>query len=256
MNILDIVILVVILALAIWGGARGLIHGLGTIFGFSIAFMISTRYVGTVGSMFMSGIKLPPVAATVLSYILTFIIVFIAFKIVLKVIVKIMHSTPLGAIDTIGGGIVGLLLGATLLSIIFVVLSIFPFSKQWEYGQQTSKLYPSIIKVAPLIYKVYATITSRNQTLYDEFAFLEQYVTGTAQQQGASQVLQGSGSEIFQILKKMSPEEIKKQIENYNKLSEGTSDQHTPYSEALRLLKADTSSATRKSLDDVLKNIK
>jgi len=99
---IDIVIVVIIISLIIHGIATGLIRGVFDIAGIVFGYIIAVTY--------SAAVRLPQI----LAFLLIFIAVVVAFSIVGRVISKIIHITPLGFIDRVLGGVMGLVKGGII----------------------------------------------------------------------------------------------------------------------------------------------
>jgi membrane protein required for colicin V production len=96
---IDIVIIVIVVSLIIHGIATGLIRGAFDMAGIVIGYVIAVTYSATV--------RIPQI----LAFLLIFIVVILIFSIAGRIISKIVHLTPLGLIDRVLGGLLGLAKG-------------------------------------------------------------------------------------------------------------------------------------------------
>ncbi|UCF70017.1 MAG: CvpA family protein [candidate division WOR-3 bacterium] len=107
---IDIVIVIIIISLIIHGIATGLIRSVfdiaGIIFGYIIAVTYSTL------------VRIPEI----LAFLLIFITVLVIFSIAGRIISKIIHITPLGIIDRVLGGVLGLAKGAIICFVFLIVV--------------------------------------------------------------------------------------------------------------------------------------
>lgn len=138
---IDIVVIVIVVSLIIHGIATGLIRGAFDIAGIIIGYVIAVTYSATV--------RIPQI----LAFILIFIVVILVFSIAGRIISRIVHLTPLGLIDRILGGALGLIKGfiicfVFLIAVMYMkkdvrILSESQFASQIaDVGMKASKLLP------------------------------------------------------------------------------------------------------------------
>lgn len=107
---IDIVIIVIFLSLVIHGIATGLIRGAFDIAGIVFGYIIAVTY--------SAAVRMPQI----LAFLLIFAIVLVAFSIAGRIISKIIHITPLGLIDRLLGGVLGLVKGAIICFVFLLVV--------------------------------------------------------------------------------------------------------------------------------------
>ena len=253
MNIIDIIILLITAVFLIRGISRGVVKEVGTILGMSLAFTVATQYIETFSAYISKSSGLTGPVATVLAYVVLLIGVFIILSIILGSITKLIRMTSLGSFDKIGGAAIGLFLGTLLSSMMLVVLSMLPFSKNWITGQTGSVLYPYVVEVAPRAYGLLSGMNPETGSFYEKFNMLNSFDASAI---GTSGGADGNLLELMQSLKKLDPREAKRMINDYQKLERGQGDSRTTYDEALKMLGVDTATVDRKSMDDLLKNFK
>jgi membrane protein required for colicin V production len=98
----DIVIIIIIISLIVHGIATGLIRGVFDIAGIVFGYIIAVTY--------STAVRIPQI----LAFLLIFIAVIVAFSIVGRIMSKIIHITPLGLIDRVLGGVLGLVKGGII----------------------------------------------------------------------------------------------------------------------------------------------
>ena len=138
---IDIVIIVIVVSLIIHGIATGLIRGAFDIAGIVIGYVVAVTYSATV--------RIPQI----LAFILVFVVVILIFAIAGRIISRIVHLTPLGWIDRLLGGALGLIKGFVICFVFLVavmymkkdvrILSESQFASQIaDAGMKASKLLP------------------------------------------------------------------------------------------------------------------
>ena len=256
MNIIDIIILLITAVFLIRGISRGVVKEVGTILGMSLAFTVATQYIETFSAYISKSSGLTGPVATVLAYVVLLIGVFIILSIILGSITKLIRMTSLGSFDKIGGAAIGLFLGTLLSSMMLVVLSMLPFSKNWITGQTGSVLYPYVVEVAPRAYGLFSGMNPETGSFYEKFNMLDSFMSADPTAIGNSGGAEGSLLDLMQSLKKLDPREAKRLMDDYQKLERGQGDSRTTYDEALKMLGVDTAAVDRKSMEDLLKNLK
>jgi membrane protein required for colicin V production len=107
---IDIVIIVIIISLIIHGIATGLIRGAFDIAGILFGYIIAVTY--------STAVRIPEI----LAFLLIFVTVLVIFSIAGRIISKIIHITPLGLIDRVLGGVLGLVKGVIICFVFLLVV--------------------------------------------------------------------------------------------------------------------------------------
>jgi membrane protein required for colicin V production len=97
MTWVDIVLVIILCGLVIHGIVFGLIRGLFDIAGIILGYLLAVHYSST--------LEMPHV----LAFILIFVIVAVAASLLGRIVSKLVHVTPLGVLDRLLGGALGLL---------------------------------------------------------------------------------------------------------------------------------------------------
>jgi membrane protein required for colicin V production len=138
---IDIVIIIIVISLIIHGIATGLIRSAFDVAGIFFGYIFAVSYSAT--------IKIPHIFA----FLLIFIVVFLVVSIAGRIISKVVHITPLGIIDRVFGGVLGLLKGMVICFVLLIaimlirkdtrVLSESQIAREVaDYGLEASKLLP------------------------------------------------------------------------------------------------------------------
>jgi len=128
---IDIVLIIILLILAFHGLIIGIIRSICDIIGILIAYVLAVSFSPMLG--------MPRFVA----FLLIFVIIVIGVHILGRIISKAIRSTPLGTIDRLLGGVLGLIKG---LVICFVFLLILFLLKRPNTAVQGSLIAPWIIK--------------------------------------------------------------------------------------------------------------
>jgi membrane protein required for colicin V production len=97
MTWVDIVLIIILCGLVLHGIVFGLIRGLFDIAGIILGYLLAVHYSST--------LEMPHV----LAFILIFVIVVVAVSLLGRIVSKLVHVTPLGILDRLLGGVLGLL---------------------------------------------------------------------------------------------------------------------------------------------------
>ncbi len=169
MGLLDILLLIVIGLSVFEGLKRGLIRQLIQLGGFIAAYIVASRYGAAFGQTLSDVLKFEEYAASlevpylnvnevsnILSNALGYIILFFAVLLaawLLSILLGAVTKMPvLGAMDRVGGLVVGLLRGALIVLVMVWILNLLPIP--WIDGAvESSKIAQVFLGVAPGIYQ-------------------------------------------------------------------------------------------------------
>jgi membrane protein required for colicin V production len=107
---IDIVIIIIVVGLIVHGIATGLIRSAFDIAGIVFGYIFAVSYSAT--------IRMPQIFA----FLIIFIVVFLVVSIAGRIISKVVHITPLGIIDRILGGVIGLLKGLVICFVLLIAI--------------------------------------------------------------------------------------------------------------------------------------
>lgn len=131
MTWIDIIIIVIVLALLIHGIIIGLIRGFFDIIGIILGYIVAVFYSATIG------------IPRLLAFLLIFIVVVVIVSIIGRIISRLIHITPLGFVDRILGGILGVLKGFVICFVFLLVLLII---KKENVTLYRSEIAPWIVR--------------------------------------------------------------------------------------------------------------
>jgi len=164
MNVLDIIILI-LLCLSIYNGIRdGMIKGAFLLIGAILGLLIATKYSVAILPIFMNLFGIDVTMAKVISYIVIFFSVGFLIKLIHNLFIKNSHL--LGFWDKLIGGFFGLFESCILLSLIFVLLSLFDFPS--EKLTSNSILYNKIYHFAPSVFNYLKVIFPNTDFFFKE----------------------------------------------------------------------------------------
>jgi membrane protein required for colicin V production len=107
---IDVIIIIIVIGLIIHGIATGLIRSAFDIAGIFFGYIFAVSYSAT--------IRMPQIFA----FIIIFAVVFLVVSIGGRILSKVIHFTPLGIIDRILGGVLGLIKGLVICFVLLVVV--------------------------------------------------------------------------------------------------------------------------------------
>jgi membrane protein required for colicin V production len=242
MHILDLICIAVLTFFTTFGLMKGFFRSLIGIVSFVLAFFIATSQMEPFAKALVKLTGLPTAFAYFLSYfVLFFGVIFIA-RMFSGTLTKAMSAISLGWFNRVLGGIFGFGFGAFLLSVIFALILLLPFSDKLLQGSEKAQVYSEITKFAPAAYGVINKIFPNSKSFYEQFSG------------GLTEKLQslptGEGGDI------PIPEGLKDIFQQKQEAAAGSAPQAElggSYKAALDLLGIDSSQVEKKSMDDILK---
>ncbi|MGB3480070.1 MAG: CvpA family protein [bacterium] len=127
----DIVLIVVLTILALHGLLIGIIRSVFDIIGILIGYVLAVSFSGSVG------------IPRFLAFLLIFVLIVVAVHILGRIISKAIRTTPLGTIDRILGGLLGLFKALVVCFVFLLVLLLLQKSNKAVYK---SAIAPEILK--------------------------------------------------------------------------------------------------------------
>jgi len=127
----DIVLIIVLTILALHGLLIGIIRSVFDIIGILIGYVLAVSFSGSVG------------IPRFLAFLLIFVLIVVAVHILGRIISKAIRTTPLGTIDRILGGLLGLVKGLIICFVFLLVLFLLQKSNKAIYK---SAIAPEILK--------------------------------------------------------------------------------------------------------------
>lgn len=124
MNGIDIVIVVFSGGLLVWGLLKGLTRMVMTIIALFVGLIFATRSYDVIGGWFVDLVNNRSIAMMV-GFVLAFLTVMVVFTLVANLLKKLLDSVNLGCLDHALGGVLGLLSGILLSSILIISMTLF-----------------------------------------------------------------------------------------------------------------------------------
>jgi membrane protein required for colicin V production len=163
MNSLDIGILIIASVFFVRGVFRGFVFELVTVIGLILGYIISITYLSLLaGYILIYFPSLPKSVVNIVSFFLLFVGTNLLLRLVSKIITKTLKFAMLGWLNRLLGGVLGLIKGIIILSILVFVIDMIPFSSYLldQIEVQTSELYPVLNALGPHLYTEIQKITS------------------------------------------------------------------------------------------------
>jgi len=155
MNWLDIVILIVLLISVVMGIKSGVIKVLFTLAGGIIGVVLAGRFSDSLGSKltFISSAS----TAKIVAFVVILIVVMLIAAILAFVIKKIAAAVLLGWLDKLGGGVLGLILGAIFIGALLTMWAKFQGGSDAVTGSAISRFiidkFPVVLGLLPSEFK-------------------------------------------------------------------------------------------------------
>jgi len=168
MNYIDYTILLIAGFFAIKGLFRGFIHEIFGLLGVVFALIVSTKYMSNAAVQIHALLDIPPAFSTTLGFLVIFFSGILLTQVVSHLLQKIVKYSLLGWLDKASGGVIGLLKGGIIVSLITIMLAAIPLTPHLLPGIERSKLFTPTTRFAPTLFDVVMTIVPRSKTFYSE----------------------------------------------------------------------------------------
>lgn len=152
MGIIAIVITIVLIIFFFWGVKRGLIRQVLAILGIIAAFIGAFYLAHQLTGYLDTRLDLPYRVTLVISAIAIFIGILVAFHFLGLLLQKVTSITVLGPVDRIGGGLLGVLKGVLLVSLVLVLLVNLPLPMDFKDDIRDDTLAAVIYPVLPALF--------------------------------------------------------------------------------------------------------
>lgn len=161
-NLLDLIIVLPLIAMALKGLKNGFVHEFLTLFGTLMAIFLSFTYMNAVGAVFITytGSSGPWIPLT--AFVFIYIVAILLVKIIIKALNAFLNFANLSTLNLIVGALFSLFKGALIFSVVLLFMSSFNIPD--DDTKNGSLLYSYILPTAPATYnivaKVYPGVTS------------------------------------------------------------------------------------------------
>ncbi len=168
MNYIDYILLGVIAFFAIKGLIRGFINEAFSLVGLLVSLLLATRLMSDAARWLKQFIDIPPALSTILGFLLVFVAVQLAILVLNHVLQKIVKLAFMGWIDKLAGSCIGFLKGATVASLLTILLTLIPMSNELLPAQKESKLIGPTRGFAPYVFNFLSEIVPNSKSFYAE----------------------------------------------------------------------------------------
>lgn len=152
MNWVDLALVGLLVVSVLLGAWRGLVFELMTLVGWVVAY-VASPYVAPFIEHFLPVEKLGPTLHHALGLVLGFMVVLLIWGLGAKLIRALIHATPLGLVDRLGGAGFGVLRAVLLALLATVIVDMTPAAKSpaWTESQAAPWLQATLSQVKPLL---------------------------------------------------------------------------------------------------------
>ena len=155
------------LGLGMWRGFQGgFIKEVAQIFGLLVAFMMGLQLMHVVGDIVAGILGVDGALAPAVGFVAVFLVLLLVVQLLTKFLMYLLSSLKLGVLDKLGGGVLGALKSALVLSILLIPLS--EINIPSEEARQQSSLYPAVEAVAPITWGVAKKFWPSAQNISDK----------------------------------------------------------------------------------------
>lgn len=150
MNVFDIILGLPLLFAAYKGFREGVVVQLGGIAGIILGIFVAFRYGMAVGGWF----GLDGVAARVAGFLIIILAFILCLALVGRLVKGIFRIAGLGALDSLGGVVLGVLKMGLLLSVLLIAFEALNSQQKWvaEERTESSVLYKPVRSVAGMVF--------------------------------------------------------------------------------------------------------
>lgn len=154
MNVLDIILLILIIAAAISGFAKGFFVELASVLAIVLGVWAGIAFSGTVQGWLSKMVTWSPASIKLVAFIIIFLMIVILVHLIANLFEKGIRAIALGIFSRLAGAILGAIKGAFILSVLLIVVTKIEYYTTTIIPDQVkkeSKLYGPIDKFAPNI---------------------------------------------------------------------------------------------------------
>ncbi len=140
-------------ACAVWGWRSGVVRRLLELVGLVAAILASARFAAAVAPWLGARTAMSETTALLTAYVLVFVAALILVRLVARAIAAIVHWTPLGWLDRLGGALCGVLIASLLLSVGLIAVSQAPGGASVRDTFMAHPVGQVIYQAAPMLYQ-------------------------------------------------------------------------------------------------------
>lgn len=154
LNVFDVGITALLLLFLLKGLKNGLFLEIVNIGGFFIALVVTLRILPKSTHWVNRIIELPPHMSAITAFVIVFALVMVLFQAVVAFVQRTTRVQIVDWLNRLGGALVGLLKGATVVSMLCLMIALFPLSEKVVEAQKDSVLFGRAKRAMPVVYTV------------------------------------------------------------------------------------------------------
>ncbi|MCP4582534.1 MAG: CvpA family protein [candidate division Zixibacteria bacterium] len=154
MNWVDFFIGVVLILAFVIGFKRGIFRELSTFIGLVIGTILAINYADWLAIQTEGMLNVPPSLRYVFCFVVCFAASIFVFKLLGHYFYIMVKLSPLKFSDKLGGGIFGVLKGAVVLSLIFLMFIFFPVFQSFNQSIDNSVMAPHVRQFVPKAFEM------------------------------------------------------------------------------------------------------
>lgn len=173
-----------LLAACGWFGWRGgVLRRLIELVGVVAAVIVTARFAAGLAPWLAEHTGFDATGALVLAHVIMFAAALVVVRVVANLVTGVVHWTPLGWLDRMGGAVCGVLLGAMVVSVGLIAVSQAPGGERVRETYQAHPLGAVIYHAAPAIYQsAHRLVDGRADALWDRAVTVGREVADEAKQ--------------------------------------------------------------------------
>ncbi len=153
---MNVVVWVTVALLAVcgfFGWRAGVLRRLLELAGVVLAILVAARFAAAVAPWLGEHTAMSATTALLAAYVLVFVAALVAVRLIAGAVTAVVHWTPLGWIDRLGGAVCGVLLGALLMSVGLIAVSQSPRGAAIRDVYHEHRVGELIYHAAPSLYQ-------------------------------------------------------------------------------------------------------
>lgn len=158
MNLVDIGLLILLIAMIVVGSKKGLVRELMAFFIFVAAIIVTIQYMDQVAIKVHEQLGGSTLVSAFLSFLLIIAASYAVFKLLGLLFYRVANIQNLGRKDKFGGAMVGALRGWVALSLLLFLTFLIPLPDRYYEEFKSSTFGPTIARTLPLLYETTSPI--------------------------------------------------------------------------------------------------
>ena len=147
MATLDILILIVLSIGLLRGWRSGFLKQATSLVGTILAFLLAASFMGSVGAMIASGLRISAEQASLIGFMALFVVVKLSVNLVAKAASSLLDAVNLSGLDRVAGGFTGAAKAAIAMSLFFVIVGFAHLPG--EVSREESAFYMPVYQIIP-----------------------------------------------------------------------------------------------------------